>query len=198
MQFFRQKGRRKPVYVTRADNASTTTERLRGFKDGLLEQNLPYDPSRIVHVRTPHVEGVTAAAYQQFLAYLDRERDTDAIVCSDEMVASGVFEALDERRNSLKVQPIVGGMGCIKNLHVLRGHPYALLEYETHRLGHQAAAMMLRGELPETRRKRQRTLPPRAASAVARAQVAEVEITGPHCPSRHPVATSLSMYMHTP
>lgn len=149
VQFVRQKGRRKPVYVTRVDNASTTTERLRGFKDGLLEQNLAFDASRIVLVRTPHVEGVTAAAYEQFLSFLDRERDTDAIVCSDEMVASGVFEALEERKRCLKAQPIVGGMGCMKNLHVLRGHPYALLEYETHQLGHQAAAMMLRDELPK-------------------------------------------------
>ena len=45
-------------------------------------------------------------------------------------------------------RPIVGGMGSAKNLHVLKGNAYVLLEDDTHRLGREAAAALLSDEVP--------------------------------------------------
>lgn len=145
----REKGGRRLVYVMRFDNASTTTERLQGVKEGLLEQNLPFNPSRVVVIQCPNVDLISLHAARQFGEYLDKDEELDAIVCSDEMVAAGVVEALDTKWPARgKPRPLLGGMACMKNLHVLRGHPFILLEGDSHQMGHEAVALMLSGNLP--------------------------------------------------
>ncbi|MCX7766921.1 MAG: LacI family transcriptional regulator, partial [Candidatus Sumerlaeia bacterium] len=148
VKFMKEKNCKHLIYVTRIDNASTTVERLSGFKDGLLEHNLPYDEKRIVRVPIQSFDSVAYDTYQCFSNYLKTYDTADAIICSDELVAAGVFSALDEAGITPNPYPIVGGMGSSRNLHVLKGHPYVLLEDDTHRLGREAAGIMLRNELP--------------------------------------------------
>ncbi len=147
----RDQGCRRLLYVTRIDNASTTIERLRGIKDGLLESGLTYDARSILSIRIHSIDTVVSDTAGQVAAHLKQGGEFDAILCSDEMVAAGVFEALEQnpsprRRDKL---PLVGGMGSTRNLHVLKGNPYILLEDDTHRLGREAAAMMLGDSMPK-------------------------------------------------
>lgn len=143
---FKDEGKQRLAYVTRRDNASTTSVRLRGFKDGLLENTLSYREDRILEVPIKAFDSVVDDAREHFAQKLHKGADIDAVLCSDEMIAAGVFEALDAA--GLGESIVVGGMGSAKNLHVLGGHRYVLLEDDTYRLGRDAAALMLRGELP--------------------------------------------------
>ncbi len=148
VKFLKEKQCKRLIYITRVDNASTTVERLSGFKDGLLESGLPYNEKSIVRVEFSSCDSISADAYHAFNKYLKGNNLPDAILCSDEMIAGGVFKALEESGLPERAWPLVGGMGSKRNLHVLRGHPYVLLEDDTKRLGSEAAAIMLRGELP--------------------------------------------------
>jgi GntR family transcriptional regulator of arabinose operon len=147
--YMKDKGRRRLAYATRVDNASTTSERFRGFKDALLQTDLPYDEKRIVCIRLQNYDTIVSDAREQFGKFLAHGEPIDAVVCTDEMVAAGVFEALDGAGIPPRDMPLVGGMGSHRNLHVLRGHPYVLLEDDTRRLGREAARAMLQDELPD-------------------------------------------------
>lgn len=142
--FLKEKKKRRIAYVTRIDNASTTSERLRGFKDGLLENNLPYDEKRIVRVSWSNHEMIVSGAAQAYRQFIKNNGPPDAVLCSDEMVAAGVFDAMDAASS----RPLVGGMGSMRNLHVLKGNPYILMEDDTHRLGQEAAAALLDDRVP--------------------------------------------------
>ncbi len=136
-------GRKRLAFVSRIDNAATTTERKRGFKDGLLENGLAYDPDRIIGIRISNYESVVSDTSAQVSEFLENGPKCDAILCSDELIAAGIFNALEKSARYKRDLPLVGGMGSTRNLHVLRGHPYILLEDDTHRLGREAAALIL-------------------------------------------------------
>lgn len=136
------------VYVTRIDNASTTKERLQGFKDGLLENSLPYDNKSIVRVEIQSIESVLSDTYKAFSEYIKDVSNIDSIICSDEMVAAGVCHAYENANIPIKQRPMLGGMGCKRNLYLLRGNPYVLLENDTHRLGVEAMQIIKRNGLP--------------------------------------------------
>jgi GntR family transcriptional regulator of arabinose operon len=144
---FHAQKRRHLAYATRIDNASTTFERFRGFKDGMLESGLPWIPARHVEIRAPSHDSIVTASTEAFVRWLDGAGDVDAVLCSDEMVAAGLFEALEQAGVPAARRPQVGGMGSSRNLHVLRGNPYVLLEDNTHLLGSEAARLVLEGEL---------------------------------------------------
>jgi GntR family transcriptional regulator of arabinose operon len=149
VKFMKDKGRRRLAYITRINNASTTGERLRGFKDGLLEHGMPYDENRILHVKGASPDTVVSDSCDCFAEFLRSGAGADAVICSDEMVAGGVFNAIDASGKYLQpAKLLVGGMGSTRNLHVLRGHPYVMLEGDTHRLGRTAAELILGGQLP--------------------------------------------------
>ncbi|MCD6385778.1 GntR family transcriptional regulator [Candidatus Sumerlaeota bacterium] len=148
VRFMKDKNCKRLVYVTRTDNASTSVERLQGFKDGLLENQLPYTEHSIVRVRYQSFDSVVSDSYQYFSRFLKTTTVPDAVLCSDEMIAAGVFNALEKADLPARARPIVGGMGSYRNLHVLKGNPYVLLENDTHRLGREATAVILSGELP--------------------------------------------------
>lgn len=148
VRFMKERKCKRLVYVTRINNASTTMERLRGFKDGLLENNLTYDENCIVRVEIQSFDSVVSDSSQFYSQFLKKGHTADAVVCSDEMVAAGVFNALEKAGVPPRSRPIVGGMGSNRNLHVLKGNPYVLLELDTHRLGREAAAVILSDELP--------------------------------------------------
>jgi GntR family transcriptional regulator of arabinose operon len=151
VKHMKEQGCRRLVYVTRVDNASTTIERLRGVKDGFLEHGLAYDARSVFEIRIRSMETVVSDTAAQFAEHVKGRMEFDAVLCSDEMVAAGVFEALGAGGSSRRRdrQPLVGGMGSARNLHVLKGNPYILLEDDTHRLGREAAAIMLGDDLPK-------------------------------------------------
>ena len=132
VKFMKEKKCRTLNYVTRVDNASTTVERMRGFKDGLLENGLPYNENSIIHVEIKSYDSVVGDSYDAFSQYLKSNDVPDAVLCSDEMVAAGIFTAIENARIPSQPRPIVGGMGSKRNLHLLKGNPYVLLEDETH------------------------------------------------------------------
>lgn len=146
--FLKERRVRRLAYVMRMDNASTSLDRLRGFKDGHLEHNLPYDEKRIVRVTMQGYETLVSDASAAFGKFLKEGGTADAVLCSDEMVAAGVFDALERAGVAASARPVVGGMGSAKNLHVLKGNPYLLLEADTYRLGREAAAALLSDEVP--------------------------------------------------
>jgi LacI family transcriptional regulator len=153
VKFLKEKNCRRLVHVSRLDNASTTIERIRGFKDGLLDHSLSYDERRIVRVKCADVDSVVTDASSRFGEFLKNGDLVDAVVCSDELVAAGVFDALDKMGIPPRSRPIVGGMGCLKNVHVLKGNPYILAEDDTYRLGREAAHAALMGEFPTGKEK---------------------------------------------
>jgi GntR family transcriptional regulator of arabinose operon len=148
VKFMKDKKCKRLGYVTRLDNASTTQERIRGFKDGLLENGLPYHEEFCIRVGIEFFDSVAADSYRVFNQFLKKGEIPDAILCSDELVAAGVYNALEKNSVPPGSRPIVGGMGCNRNLHVLKGNPYVLLEDDTHRLGRESTAIILSGDLP--------------------------------------------------
>lgn len=148
VKLIKDKGRRRLACVIRNDNASSTLERLRGFKDGLLEYGLPFDKNLILQVPVQSHDTVLSDTVRVVQAALEKEEAVDGIVCSDEVVAGGVFEALDSCGIRGGARPLVGGMGVSRNLHVLRGRPYILLEEDNRRLGREAADIILGSQFP--------------------------------------------------
>lgn len=140
-------GRKKLAFIARNDNSSTTVERLRGFKDGILENNLPFNGDWLLRAKIGSYDTVKSDSRISFLKFLEKNEIPDGVVCSDELVSAGVFEALDELEIPAEKRPYVGGMGSRKNLHILNDHPYILLEDNTHELGRRAAALILDDEL---------------------------------------------------
>jgi len=138
------------LYIMRSDNASTSAERLRGFKDGLLEGGLSWERKRLVHVPITSVENLASDSMDSFTALIESGEPFDSVICSDEMVAAGVFEAMDAAGIQERRRPPVGGMGSKRNLHVLRGNPYILLEDNTRRLGRKAAALVTGDDFPDS------------------------------------------------
>ena len=149
VKFMKDKKCKRLAYIMRTDNSSTSVDRLNGFKDGLLSNNLPYDERSIIRVDLQSLDSLVSDANQSFSQFLNMGINVDGIICSDEMIAAGVFSALQKAWLLTRARPIVGGMGSLRNQHVLKGNPYVMLEYETRRLGREAASVMLRGELPQ-------------------------------------------------
>lgn len=148
VKFMKEKKCKRLAYITRLDNASTTEERMRGFKDGLLENHLPYDKKFCIRVGIGSFDSVASDSYCVFSRFLKNGNIADAVLCSDEMIAAGVFNALEKAGIPSRSRPIVGGMGSNRNLDVLKGNPYVLLEDDTHRLGRESASIILSGDLP--------------------------------------------------
>jgi GntR family transcriptional regulator, arabinose operon transcriptional repressor len=148
VQFMAERKCRRIAFVGRVENASTAMARMSGFKDGLLETGLSFDPARMVSVLSPTVETVAASTFRAFTTWLESRPAIDGVVCADEMVASGVFDALEHKRHEFTSMPMVGGICSTPNIHVLKGHPYVMLEQDTHQFGREAAALMLKMENP--------------------------------------------------
>ncbi len=148
VRHMKESGRKRLVYAMRADNASTTSERLRGFKDGLLECGLSYEEKRIVRVPFATSDNLVSDTEEVFGRFISQKVRFDAVICSDEIVAAGVFEAMGTTGLLTSRGPCVGGMGSNRNLHVLKGRPYILLEDDTRKLGREAASIILRDPFP--------------------------------------------------
>jgi GntR family transcriptional regulator, arabinose operon transcriptional repressor len=147
VRVLKEKGRRRLLCVVRNDNASSTIERVRAFKDGVLEFGLPFSESQLLEVDIESHNTLVSDTARRVTEFLRKNGDVDGIVCSDEMIAGGVVEALDACGIPADQHPLIGGMGIARNLHVLRGHPYVLLEEDTRRLGREATALMLNEKL---------------------------------------------------
>ncbi|MCX7020366.1 MAG: LacI family DNA-binding transcriptional regulator [bacterium] len=149
VKFMKDKGRKRLACVTRNDNASSTIERLRGFKDGLLDNGMPFLKDHILQVPIASHDTVVSDTARHFASFLRQGNSPDAIICSDEMVAGGVFDAIDTCGLNDDARPIVGGMGIVRNLHILKNRHYLLLEEDTRRVGREAAALILGDKFPQ-------------------------------------------------
>lgn len=147
VKLLHDKGRKQLCCVVRDDNASSTLERVRGFKDGLLENGLSFSDSQYLQVEIESHDTIVTDATRKVATFLRERSDIDAFVCSDEMIAAGVFEAIDSASFPPDKRPLVGGMGILRNLHVLKGRPYILLEEDTRRMGREATALILEDKL---------------------------------------------------
>jgi len=148
VKLFKDKGLRRLACLLRNDNASSTIMRLRGFKEGLLENGLPFDEDHVSLVPIESHDTVVSDTARHVAPFLRGHSDVEGIVCADEVVAGGVFEAFELCRLQGSDRPVVGGMGIVHNLHILKGHPYILLEEGTRRIGREAAAIILGKEFP--------------------------------------------------
>mgnify|MGYP000582197028 CR=1 FL=1 len=89
VQYVHSQGCRNLAYVTRVNNASSIAKRLEGFKDGLLEQNLRYDPRRLLRVPKREGESLPENTCKIVADFLRQSPCVDAILCSDEEIAAG-------------------------------------------------------------------------------------------------------------
>jgi DNA-binding LacI/PurR family transcriptional regulator len=85
----------------------------------------------------------TARSVREFLV---RDPEIDGILCSDELVASGVFQAL-HREPSASREVRVGGFGNPNTLLLQGDHPYVALVQDNHRLGRMAGGMIFNDHL---------------------------------------------------
>jgi DNA-binding LacI/PurR family transcriptional regulator len=119
---------------------------MEGFKDGLLEWQLPFRPSRILRVSGGSGEGLVENAARIVKEFLARDSEIDGILCSDELVASGVFQALNrEPASSREIR--VGGFGNPNTLLLQGDHPYVALVQDNHQLGRMAGGMIFNDRL---------------------------------------------------
>jgi len=144
VQYVHNQGCRKLAYVTRVNNASSIAKRLEGFKDGLLEQNLHYDPRRLLRIPKGMGESLPENTCKIVADFLRHTPDVEAILCSDEEIAAGVFQAVQQASGCDLSRVRVGGFGNPKTVYLQGGHPYILLEQDTYRLGRIAGEMILR------------------------------------------------------
>jgi GntR family transcriptional regulator of arabinose operon len=146
VEYFYRRGHRNLAYVTRTNNAVTVTKRMEGFKDGLLEWQLPFRPSRILRISGGGGEGLVENTARSVREFLVRDPEIDGILCSDELVASGVFQAL-HREPSASREVRVGGFGNPNTLLLQGDHPYVALVQDNHRLGRMAGGMIFNDHL---------------------------------------------------
>ena len=144
VQHFHTRGCRKLTYLTRSNNAFSMAMRMEGFKQGLLEQNLPYAPERIIRVSKRDTQSHRKSAKKAMVEYLSKKPKIDAILCSDEEMAAGVFDAFEQLGNYNPNSFPIGGFGNPKSRFLLNVHPYVLLEQNTYELGRKAAEALLR------------------------------------------------------
>jgi LacI family transcriptional regulator len=84
-------GHRKIGFITGQMTMASARERLQGYRDGLAESGLPFDPSLVVEGDWMQKTGFTQA---QLL--LERHPDLTAIIGADDLTAFGVMDALKE------------------------------------------------------------------------------------------------------
>lgn len=142
-----QLGCRNLAYVARVNNAITTAKRLIGFKDGLLEHGLSYQPHRVQRVPWTPGESYRFGARSLVAQLLQEDTGIDAILCSDEEIGSGVFDALSALSKVGSRRIKVGGFGNPQSKNLLCGVPYIALEQNTYELGRIASEIILTGEI---------------------------------------------------
>ena len=151
VEYVYKQGCRNLAYVTRVNNATTVAKRLEGFKDGLLERHLPFDSSKIIKIYKGYSETLTENTQKIMLSFLKRKTKLDAILCSDEEIASGVFQALYAMPEVKPDKILVGGFGNPKSNNLISGASYIFLEQNTYTLGRIAAEIILSGSITPTK-----------------------------------------------
>lgn len=135
----KQRGFRRLGYIGRRNNATTSARRFQGFKDGILEHGLPFDPNLVQWAVKNNSPSFVADAKQKAAKWFTAPGAPDAVVCSDEEVALGVFAALESAPKVKRNRIGVGGFGSAKSGILTRNHTYILLDQDTYLLGKNAA-----------------------------------------------------------
>lgn len=151
VRFLNEQGRRRLVYVTRITNAMTNVDRQNGYKEGLLELGMEFNSQSILPVAQAEDNTLIKNCSLAVGEFLTQHSEVDALVCSDEVIAAGVFEALDEMADADVADLMVGGFGNPKSVYLIKDHPYYLLEQDTYKLGSLAAKWIL-DDLPDDTR----------------------------------------------
>lgn len=89
-------GHRRIAFVTGHAGHSDSAERVRGYRDALTAHGLPSDAALLVTGRFDHASGIAAAR-----ALLSQPRRPDAIVCSNDDMASAVIA--EAHRNGIRL-----------------------------------------------------------------------------------------------
>ncbi|HNT36189.1 MAG TPA: LacI family DNA-binding transcriptional regulator, partial [bacterium] len=134
-----ERGCRHLAYIGRRNNATTTSNRYQGFKDALLEYGLPFDASRVKWASTNGTPSLTEKSRDAAIAWFQKPQTVDAVLCSDEEVAAGVFEALEVSPNVSPDRMVIGGFGSAKSGILAKNDRYVLLDQDTYLLGKIAA-----------------------------------------------------------
>lgn len=145
--YIHEQGCKNIAYVSRVDNATSTVKRFEGFKDGMLEYNLKYDPRNILKVNLGQYDNFSFNSKIATFELLKQTSNIDAILCSDEETASGVFEAIEQSHRYSLNKLRVGGFGNPKSRYLAGNRPYILLEQNTYKLGRLAAELILKNNL---------------------------------------------------
>lgn len=85
-------GHRRIAFVTGHAGHSDSAERVRGYRDALAAHGLAADPALLVAGRFDHASGIVAAQ-----SLLSRPKRPDAIVCSNDDMASAVIAEAHRR-----------------------------------------------------------------------------------------------------
>ncbi len=85
-----RQGAKRFVYLCGPTGNSITLNRYRGFRDALAHRNLPFDEKTALYHGDFHRSSARQTGEQLFL---DGKADFDAIVCSNDMMATGIYEA---------------------------------------------------------------------------------------------------------
>jgi len=84
------------------------------------------------------------------VSFLKRKIKLDAILCSDEEIASGVFQALYAVPKIKPDKISIGGFGNPKSSNLISDCPYIFLEQNTYKLGRIAAKLILKNNIMPT------------------------------------------------
>lgn len=137
-------GARRIALAAGPTEAWTMAERLAGFKRGLKDAGLPFDP-HLVHIGSFSVETGRRAAVE----FLQRRPPPDAIVGANNRILTGVLEALHADGARARRIAAAGFDGV--PLAALLGRPLATVEQPVDDIGRHAARIVI--EQLEGRRK---------------------------------------------
>ncbi len=139
VQHLIDKGHRRIVYFAGPDRIVSARERTVGFMESMMENRLSFSPGDIMTVGDSTQGGYKAA--NQVLSRPESERPT-AIVCFNDMVALGVYEAAVEL--GVSIPEDISVIGC-DDIHLARllGPPLTTIALPVREMGQYAAQMLV-------------------------------------------------------
>lgn len=131
-------GHRRIALVNSPTTSSTNREKLRGYKLGLAEADLPFDPELIVTSSTFHPN----SCYKATQELLERNRRFTAVIFPDDVMALGGLRAMKER--GVRIPADVSVVGFYNYaITQFTDPPLSTIHLDRQRLGEIAARRLL-------------------------------------------------------
>ena len=149
--YLAERGRRRIAHLAGPQETSTAREKLAGYREGLDQAGLPFDPALVSFGDYTTANGEIASE-----RLLSLEPSPDAVVCANNLMSQGLLRAISRRGLAIPTDIAVIGTDDVFWT-VLIEPPLTVIAQPVYELGQRAASLLLdrlRGESGPPRRVR--------------------------------------------